>query len=75
MSTPPCAEETITFESNKKYEIDNDYNLNISYNKELMCIEIEEKNITVSKQQYNIYINLEQLKKIRYIFLSIYIII
>ena len=64
MSTPPCAEETITFESNKKYEIDNDYILNISYNKELMLIEIEAKTISFPKKQYNLYINLEQLQKL-----------
>lgn len=63
MSTPPCIKETIKFEENKEYEVDNEFKLKILYNKELMLIEIEEK-ILFPKKEHNMYINLEQLKKI-----------
>jgi len=63
MSTPPCIKETIKFEEKKEYEVDNDYLLKISYNQELMLIEIEEK-ILFPKKERNMYINLEELKKI-----------
>ena len=63
MSTPPGIKETIKFEENKEYEVDNEFKLKISYNKELMLIEIEEK-ILFPKKERNMYINLEELKKI-----------
>ena len=63
MSTPPGIKETIKFEENKEYEIDNEFKLKISYNKELMLIEIEEK-ILFPKKERNMYINLAQLQKI-----------
>ena len=63
MSTPPCIKETIKFEESKEYEIDNEFKLKISYNKELMLIEIEEK-ILFPKKERCMYINLEELKKI-----------
>ena len=63
MSTPPCIKETIKFEESKEYEVDNEFKLKISYNKELMLIEIEEK-ILFPKRDRSMYINLEELKKI-----------
>jgi hypothetical protein len=63
MSTPPGIKEAIKFEEYKEYEVDNEFKLKISYNKELMLIEIEEK-ILFPKKERNMYINLAQLQKI-----------
>jgi hypothetical protein len=72
MSTPPGIEQTIQFENKKEYELDNNYIIHFSYNEELLFIEVkemEDKN-TLPQKEYNIFLNLEQLKVIDNYFLQ-----
>ena len=78
MSTAPNAsEQTISFQGikfNKKesFEIEGNekkYKLNISNNEKLMFFEIEEKN-KFPKQDFNIYLSLDELIKINKFFLQ-----
>ena len=78
MSTPPLALENnfeykgIKFNKNEIYEYqsnDKKYKFKISNNKSLIYFEIEEINI-FPKQDFNIYLNLEQLSKINKFFLQ-----
>ena len=60
------SEKEMKFDSKQSFEIktdNNNYELVIAYNEQLMYFEINEKNNMI-KEDYNIYLSLEELKKI-----------
>ena len=62
MSSHSLDKENIKFDTQKEYNLDN-YGLKVSFNNELMLIEVQEKENALNKE-YNIYTNLEKLKQI-----------
>ena len=59
----------INFNSEESFEIEEKFILKIKYNEKLMLFEIEEKNI-FPKEDYSIYLSLEELKKLDKYFLG-----
>lgn len=55
--------DNLKFDVTESFELEDNYILKISFNKEIMFYEIEENN-TFPKLNYNIFLNLEELNKI-----------
>ena len=56
-------QDNLKFDVTESFELEDNYILKISFNKEIMFYEIEENN-TFPKLNYNIFLNLEELNKI-----------
>ena len=68
MEAPPTFQalkpkDNLIFDANESFELDDIYILKISINEEIIFYEIEEKN-KFPKEDYNIFLNLEELCKI-----------
>ena len=72
---PICSPgKEMKFDIKESFEINidnNNYELIIAYNEQLMYFEINEKNKFLKEDDYNIYLNLEELGKINRFFFSI----
>ena len=69
-----CPGKEMKFDIKESFEINidnNNYELIIAYNEQLMYFEINEKNKFLKEDDYNIYLNLEELGKINRFFNSI----
>ena len=69
-----CPGKEMKFDIKESFEINidnNNYELIIAYNEQLMYFEINEKNKFLKEDDYNIYLNLEELGKINRFFFSI----
>jgi len=70
-----CPGKEMKFDIKESFEINidnNNYELIIAYNEQLMYFEINEKNKFLKEDDYNIYLNLEELGKINRFFFSIW---
>ena len=62
--------DNLKFDVTESFELEDNYILKISFNKEIMFYEIEENN-TFPKLNYNIFLNLEELNKINRFFINL----
>ena len=56
-------ENNINFDTTETFELDDTYILKISFNKDIIFYEVQEKD-KFPKQDFNIFLNLEELNKI-----------